>query len=91
MHIDRQVNSIHTIYDGYSVDGKVFTNGFQYFDLDPKTEEVSYIAKVTIFGDDSGSMDFKLTFSKDNDLLKDKSYGYATYHEKTIKTDDMSK
>ncbi len=40
--------------------------------------------------EDSGSMDFKIVFSRDNILLKNESYGFATYHGTTIRVDDMS-
>lgn len=89
MDYDRQANSIYTKYRDYSIDGKVFANGFEHFNIDSTTGEISYTGNVTLSGSDTGSMDFKLTFSKDNDLLKDKSYGSATYHGKTIKVEDM--
>ena len=91
MHCDRQANYITTIYDYYSIDGKVFTNGFEKFNYDQESGKASYEAKVTLSGEDSGSMDFKIVFSRDNILLKNESYGFATYHGTIIRVDDMSK
>lgn len=90
MHCDRQANYIHTVYDNYSIDGKVFTNGYEKFNYDQQLGKSSYEAKVTVSGGDSGSMDFKIVFSKDSILLKNESYGYSTYHGTTIKVEDMS-
>lgn len=88
MDCDRQANYIHTKYRNYSVDGKVFANGYESFDIDSK--EITYVGNVTLSGADSGSMDFKLVFSAEtNDLLKEKCFGYSTYDGRTIKTDDM--
>lgn len=89
MDYDRKSDDIYTTYRDYSIDGKVFANGFEHFNLDSSTGEVTYTGNVTLSGSDSGSMDFKLTFSKDTVLLKDRSYGYASYDGKIIKVEDM--
>ncbi|KAK8896144.1 hypothetical protein M9Y10_014037 [Tritrichomonas musculus] len=50
MHCDRQANYIHTVYDNYSIDGKVFTNGNEKFNYDQQLAKSSYEAKVTVYG-----------------------------------------
>lgn len=88
------------VYVNYSVDGKVFYNGYENFTSIGYTG-AKYYGKVEMTGADQGSMDFKLTFDKDSsnklkllkgddpDDQKPYSYGYSTYAGKTVSVDQM--
>ncbi|KAH0791465.1 hypothetical protein GPJ56_004680 [Histomonas meleagridis] len=96
IYIQRNATYAYANYDNYSDDGNVFYNGEMYFTQtsDYGGKLVSKVNGTKTDGSTESVMDFRLTFSSGSDLLfdadvdgKPKSYGYATYKDRTINVD----
>ena len=75
------------MYINYSDDGKKFYNGEEIYEGHTNIAYI-YISNITLNGSETGHTNFKITFDKDSNLIKNETEGYAYYGGKNISTKD---
>ena len=79
--------TVKLMYINYSDDGKKFYNGEEIYEGQTNIAYI-YISNITLKGSETGHTNFKITFDKDSNLIKNESEGYAYYGGKNISIKD---
>ena len=79
--------TVKMTYVNFSNDGKKFYNGEEEF-IGKRNIKNVYISNVVLSGSENGINNFTLTFDANSNLMKNETFGYATYGGKTINAQD---
>ena len=79
--------TVKMTYVNFSNDGKKFCNGEEEF-IGKRNIKNVYISNVVLSGSENGINNFTLTFDANSNLMKNETFGFATYGGKTINAQD---